>query len=98
MKFSVKNLLAITLLAALTVNGCNTYFQLTELQIQNSKLQSLLSAHRRRIGNSEQRKLLYERAIEATIRRKQLFEEHEAAFERLVPKGNPPTESVRVDE
>jgi hypothetical protein len=66
MKFSVKTLLAFTLLAALTVNGCNTFFQLTALQIENSKLQSRLSNYRSHTVNFEERKLLYERAIEAT--------------------------------
>ena len=98
MKFSVKNLLAITLLAALTVNGCNTYFQMTERQIQNSKLQSQLSAVRRQTFNADQLKLLYQRAIEATEQRKQWLREYEAGFERFAPKTDLPSDATRNNE
>lgn len=74
MKFSVKHLLAITLLVALTINGCNMFFQMVELQIANSKWQSYLSGLRSRTVNVEARKLLYERAIEAIEKRKQLLD------------------------
>lgn len=86
MKFSVKSLLAITLLIALTVNGCNTLYQLTDLQIENSKLQSLLTLYRNQTVNFEERKLLFENAIDATILRTQDFErecqDNAEAFER----------------
>lgn len=94
MKFSVKNLLAVTLLAALTINGCNTFSQLTELQIQNSKLQSRHSLLRNQTANFEEQKLLYERAFEAAEQRKQMLHEHEKAVDRLAPVKNLPTGST----
>lgn len=86
MKFSVKNLLAVTLLIALTVNGCNTFLQLTELQIENSKTQSQLSHYRSHTRNFEERKLLYERAFEATEQRKQMLAEHAKKFANRIDR------------
>ena len=87
MKFSVKNLLALTLLVALTINGCITYIQLTGLQIQNSKLNSRLRTTRHQLVNFESRKLLLERAIEATKRRASEFKTSELAFEKRFQKN-----------
>lgn len=74
MKFSVKNLLATTLLAALIINGCITYFQLSSLQIEHSKLNSRLNIYRRMTVNYQQRKRVFERAAALTQQRKRDYQ------------------------
>jgi len=95
MKFSVKNLLTITLLAALIVNGCSTFIQLTDLQIENSKLRSGLSNYRSQTVNFEERKLLFERAIEATAERMRDFKSDCQDHEVMIDQPVEPTASWR---
>ena len=86
MKFSVKTLLALTLLAALAINGSKTFIQLSGLQIQNSKLNSRLRTTRHQLVNFESRKILLERAIEATENRAMEFKKTSIHLENLLQK------------
>ena len=86
MNFSVKNLLCLTFLAALTVNGCNRYYQLKELRSETPQLNFRLNAYRDQTAFYEQKTLMYERALEATERRVLEFEKCELAFEMLAQK------------
>jgi len=88
MKFSVKSLLVITLFVALTINGCNTFSKLAGLQVENAKLQSRLSIYRNQTVNFEERKLLFERAIEATAKRMRDFEKACKEHKEVVEKSD----------
>lgn len=88
MKFSVKNLLAVTLLVALTINGCNTLNKAAELGKEKESLTTSLPGLRNATRSFEEQKLIYDRAFEASQIRKRNFESYWREFERLVEENS----------
>lgn len=70
MKFSLKLILAITLLAALTINGVNNRYEAESVRARCVQLKTAITTERYATRSFAQRKLVYQRASEAFERRK----------------------------
>lgn len=84
MKFSLKLLLAITLLAALSINGLNTRYQSSVILNECKLLEEAIETERRTTAYFAEKKLIYARATEAFERRKEKLSAADDFFEPVI--------------
>jgi hypothetical protein len=86
MKFSIRSLLALIVLAALVANAWQLSHHLRQADLQIGQLRQTEQDRRFRLSDFDRRKVLYERFFDAQRLRGEQFAKAEAAFQQLARK------------